>query len=92
MTHRKSGKSRGFGFVTFSKETEAQIAVRAKHKLDDVLIECREALPRDEARVAAPHDSLYMPTKIFVGGIPDTIQEGKIRDYMRSTTTWIVNK
>lgn len=60
--------------MTFSKESEALAAAHAKHKLDDVLVECREALPRDEARAAAPHDSVYMPTKIFVGGIPDTIQ------------------
>lgn len=75
VTHRKSGKSRGFGFITYDSEDAAARAVGAKHKIDDVLVECRQALPKDEARVAAPHDSLYMPTKIFVGGIPDTVEE-----------------
>lgn len=79
VTHRKSGKSRGFGFITYGTRKAAQAAVSAKHKIDDVVVECREALSRDEARIAAPHDSLYIPAKVFVGGIPDTVQEDEFK-------------
>lgn len=83
VTHRKSGRSRGFGFVTFADEAVARAVVRSKHKLDDVLVECRDALPRDEARTTAPHDSVYMPSKIFVGGIPDAVQEEEFKAFFQ---------
>lgn len=79
VTHKKSGKSRGFGFITYATREAATAAVAAKHKIDAVLVECREALSRDEARITAPHDSLYIPTKVFVGGIPDNVKEDEFK-------------
>eukprot|EP00914_Ancora_sagittata_P003021 GHVO01006285.1.p1 GENE.GHVO01006285.1~~GHVO01006285.1.p1 ORF type:complete len:566 (+),score=60.40 GHVO01006285.1:12-1709(+) len=81
VTERKSGRSRGFGFVTFPTEQHVSKALMDKHKIDDVLVECRRALPRDEARGAAPYDTLYMPSKIFVGGIPESVNEEEFKEF-----------
>ncbi|CEM23488.1 unnamed protein product [Vitrella brassicaformis CCMP3155] len=78
---RRVGRSRGFGFVTFVDTKAVEHAMIDRHKIDGVLVECRRALPRDEARQAAPHDSVNNPCKLFVGGLPEDLQEEEFRGY-----------
>eukprot|EP00923_Selenidium_pygospionis_P027554 GHVN01049656.1.p1 GENE.GHVN01049656.1~~GHVN01049656.1.p1 ORF type:complete len:407 (+),score=38.44 GHVN01049656.1:77-1297(+) len=81
VTDKVSGRSRGFGFCNFVHSSSADACLNARHKIDGVSCEVRRAVPRDEARDAAPYDTIEQPGKLFVGGLPDDITEEKLKDH-----------
>ena len=56
MKDRDTGKSRGFGFVTFDTEeaVEKVLANIKEHKLLDKWVECKKATPTKPATPRAP--------------------------------------
>ncbi|CAF0860216.1 unnamed protein product [Didymodactylos carnosus] len=75
----REGRSRGFGFVTYS--TSAMIdnlMANRPHVLDGREIEPKRAVPREEA---SKPESAATAKKLFVGGIRDGITETDLNAY-----------
>lgn len=63
ITNRDSGRSRGFGFVDFSYDGEAEKAIKALngHSLGDRKIVVNEARPRTNRNSGESHRSFNTP-------------------------------
>jgi RNA-binding protein Musashi len=80
MRERYTGKSRGFGFVTFATTTEAQHATTAEHVIDGRRCEAKFALP--EGKVGSART-----TRIFVARIPSSVSDIQFRSYFEQFGT-----
>ncbi|MCO5597843.1 hypothetical protein L7F22_051927 [Adiantum nelumboides] len=82
MKDRKSGRSRGFGYVTFSTAESAEKAIAAKHTING-----REM----EVKIATPKEDMKNPprkiTRIFVARIPVKVPEEEFRKYFEKYGT-----
>ncbi|KAL4442951.1 hypothetical protein ABPG77_008442 [Micractinium sp. CCAP 211/92] len=74
MREKYSGKSRGFGFVTFRHTVDAVKAVNAEHVIDGRKCEAKFALP--EGKVGSART-----TRIFVARIPASVGDAQFRQY-----------
>ncbi|KAF5832193.1 RNA binding protein [Dunaliella salina] len=74
MKDRYTGKSRGFGFVTFADLSSAQNALAAEHTIEGRRCEAKVALPKGEP--SAPRT-----TRIFVARIPPSVSEAQFKGY-----------
>lgn len=79
MKERSSGRSRGFGYVTFSSVDDANAALESEHVLGDRTLEVKVATPREEMRQSAKK-----ATRIFVARIPPSATEAMFRSYFES--------
>eukprot|EP00798_Chlamydomonas_sp_ICE-L_P000894 gene894-5690_t len=77
MKDRYTGKSRGFGFVTFHETSAATVALAAEHSIDGRRCEAKAALPKGET-------SIPRTTRIFVARIPPSVTEVQFRGYFES--------
>jgi len=79
MKETKSGKSRGFGFVTYVNMDCVDTMMKARpHKLDGRELETKRATPREE--VGKPGSDISAK-KLFVGGIKEGLTEEHLREY-----------
>eukprot|EP00922_Rhytidocystis_sp_ex-Travisia-forbesii_P055733 GHVS01082538.1.p1 GENE.GHVS01082538.1~~GHVS01082538.1.p1 ORF type:complete len:300 (-),score=34.29 GHVS01082538.1:213-1019(-) len=71
-----SGRSRGFGFVTFENSESIQSVLATPQTVDDKEVDCKRACPREimASRQVGQHPQ-FKTTKIFVGGLPDLTTE-----------------
>eukprot|EP01102_Stenamoeba_stenopodia_P019404 TRINITY_DN731_c0_g1_i1.p1 TRINITY_DN731_c0_g1~~TRINITY_DN731_c0_g1_i1.p1 ORF type:complete len:418 (+),score=93.71 TRINITY_DN731_c0_g1_i1:489-1742(+) len=76
MRDRASGRSRGFGFITFTDEAVADQVSLETHVLDGRVIEAKKAVPREEMAIRG-----LKTKKVFVGGLPMSIGEDEFREY-----------
>ncbi len=74
MKDRSSGKSRGFGFVTYLHQGDAQHVALTEHQVDGRRCEAKFALPRGGS---APNRT----TRIFVARIPSAVSDQQFRSY-----------
>lgn len=74
MRERYTGKSRGFGFVTFSSAGDARGAVASEHLIEGRRCEAKFALP--EGKVGSART-----TRIFVARIPSSVSDLQFRGY-----------
>lgn len=74
MREKYTGKSRGFGFVTFAAAADAHRAVGAEHEIDGRKCEAKFALP--EGKVGSART-----TRIFVARIPASVTDQQFRAY-----------
>eukprot|EP00891_Asterochloris_glomerata_P000126 jgi/Astpho2/126/e_gw1.00004.19.1_t len=74
MKDRFTGKSRGFGFVTYVHQADAQNTAALEHQIDGRRCEAKVALPR-----GGTHPN--RTTRIFVARIPPTVQDAQFRSY-----------
>ena len=79
MRERYTGKSRGFGFVTFAAAADAQRAVAADHIIDARRCEAKFALP--EGKVGSART-----TRIFVARIPSSLSDLQFRAYFEQVS------
>eukprot|EP00240_Pyramimonas_obovata_P016104 CAMPEP_0118934736 /NCGR_PEP_ID=MMETSP1169-20130426/14024_1 /TAXON_ID=36882 /ORGANISM="Pyramimonas obovata, Strain CCMP722" /LENGTH=272 /DNA_ID=CAMNT_0006877669 /DNA_START=122 /DNA_END=936 /DNA_ORIENTATION=- len=80
MKDHLSGRSRGFGFVTFGSKAEAERVVSMSHELDGRRIEAKVALPKgDTPRVEGT--GVAGTTRIFVARIPVEVTDEAFRKY-----------
>lgn len=77
MKDRYTGKSRGFGFVTFVDAVCAQRALASEHTIDGRRCEAKVALPKGDP--TPPRT-----TRIFVARIPPSVTEAQFRAYFEN--------
>ncbi|RCI08210.1 hypothetical protein L249_6361 [Ophiocordyceps polyrhachis-furcata BCC 54312] len=72
MRDSGTGRSRGFGFLTFKDARTVNIVMVKEHFLDGKIIDPKRAIPRDEQEKTS---------KIFVGGVSQETTDQEFRDY-----------
>ncbi|CAK7893296.1 nuclear polyadenylated RNA-binding protein 4 [[Candida] anglica] len=72
MRDNATGKSRGFGFLTFRDPSSVDEVIKTDHVLDGKLIDPKRAIARDEQDKVG---------KIFVGGIDPMVNEKDFNDF-----------
>ncbi|KAF8422677.1 hypothetical protein EV426DRAFT_574986 [Tirmania nivea] len=72
MRDGTTGRSRGFGFLTFKDPKTVNIVMVKEHYLDQKIIDPKRAIPRDEQEKTS---------KIFVGGVSQEATETDFREY-----------
>jgi len=78
MKNAETGRSRGFGFVTFSDPLNVDAVIAScPHTLDGRTIDPKSCNPRS---LQKPKRSNYLP-KIFLGGLPSSITETDLRSF-----------
>uniref|UniRef100_A0A0K8SVF9 RRM domain-containing protein n=1 Tax=Lygus hesperus TaxID=30085 RepID=A0A0K8SVF9_LYGHE len=78
MKNSESGRSRGFGFVTFSDPDNVSLVLQnGPHQLDGRTIDPKPCNPRT---LQKPKRSSSYP-KVFLGGLPSNVTETDLRTY-----------
>ncbi|OLN85563.1 putative RNA-binding protein [Colletotrichum chlorophyti] len=72
MRDSSTGRSRGFGFLTFRDPKTVNIVMVKEHFLDGKIIDPKRAIPRDEQEKTS---------KIFVGGVSQDTTDQEFKDY-----------
>ena len=79
MKFNDSGRSRGFGFVTYATAAMLDNCQESRpHVLGDKTLETKRATPRSDS---AKPESQMCVKKLFVGGVSDEMEDEDIRDY-----------
>ncbi len=74
-----SGVSREFGFLVFEKSGSVDVCQRNRpHVINGKEIQCKRALPKSEQ--GSP-DAWYSVTKIWAGGLKDSLSDDDLREY-----------
>ncbi|KAG6666245.1 hypothetical protein I3843_Q026200 [Carya illinoinensis] len=76
MKERSTGRSRGFGYVTFASVEDAKNALSGEHFLGNRMLEVKVATPKEEMRAPAKK-----VTRIFVARIPQSVTEETFRSH-----------
>ncbi|KAJ9667812.1 hypothetical protein H2201_001998 [Coniosporium apollinis] len=74
MRDGATGRSRGFGFLTFKDPKTVNIVMVKEHYLDGKIIDPKRAIPREEQERTA---------KIFVGGVSQEATERDFREFFQ---------
>ena len=78
MKNAETGRSRGFGFVTFSDPNNIDSVIQScPHSLDGRTIDPKPCNPRSMQK---PKKNINWP-KVFLGGLPSSITETDLRTY-----------
>ncbi|KAL9582393.1 MAG: hypothetical protein Q9203_005512 [Teloschistes exilis] len=72
MRDGATGRSRGFGFLTFRDPKTVNVVMVREHYLDGKIIDPKRAIPRDEQE---------RTSKIFVGGVSQDATEADFKEY-----------
>ncbi|KAL6224810.1 hypothetical protein ACLB2K_003665 [Fragaria x ananassa] len=76
MKERSTGRSRGFGYVTFASAEDAKSVASSEHFLGNRMLEVKVATPKEEMRTPA-----RKVTRIFVARIPQSVTEANFRSH-----------
>ncbi|XP_021897514.1 RNA-binding protein Musashi homolog 1 [Carica papaya] len=76
MKERSTGRSRGFGYVTFASVEDAKNALSNEHFLGNRMLEVKVATPKEEMRAPAKK-----VTRIFVARIAPSVTEATFRSH-----------
>lgn len=72
MRDNNTGRSRGFGFLTFRDSEAVNRVLQSEHYLDGKIIDPKRAIPREEQDKTA---------KIFVGGVGADVTENDFKNF-----------
>ncbi|CBZ50980.1 hypothetical protein NCLIV_040540 [Neospora caninum Liverpool] len=78
-----TGRSRGFGFITFTTPEPVSRVADMRHTVDGTQVEVRRAIPREEAREHGGSGADRDAGRLFVGGISDDVNDESLRAYFR---------
>lgn len=79
MKESKTNKSRGFGFVTYTKSSMVDEMMKARpHRIDGRELETKRATPREDAGKPGAEASTK---KLFVGAIKEGLNEEHLKEY-----------
>ena len=82
MKFPDSGRSRGFGFITFEKAYMVDDCQKSRpHELGGKAIECKRATPKQDAKKPEAQASVK---KIFIGGLNDEVTDADLETYFGS--------
>ena len=86
MRDSESKRSRGFGFVTYSQESEVDAAQQHRpHNLDGRDVEAKRAVPRGDNQRSGggggSGDSYQQCKKVFIGGLREGIEENDLKEF-----------
>ncbi|XP_057449523.1 uncharacterized protein LOC130740831 [Lotus japonicus] len=76
MKERSTGRSRGFGYVTFASLDDVKEVLSSEHMLGNRMLEVKVATPKEEMRAPAKKVN-----RIFVARIPLSVTEPTFRSY-----------
>ncbi|KAH7577303.1 hypothetical protein ACOSQ2_001862 [Xanthoceras sorbifolium] len=76
MKDRKSGQPRGFGFVTYADASVVDRVIEETHIINGKQVEIKRTIPK-----GAMGSKDFKTRKIFVGGIPSTVNEDEFKDF-----------
>ncbi|CAI8609276.1 unnamed protein product [Vicia faba] len=76
IKERSTGRSRGFGYVTFTSVDDAKNVLSSEHSLGNRILEVKVATPKEEMR--APVKKV---TRIFVARIAPSVTEATFRSH-----------
>ncbi|XP_050383614.1 uncharacterized protein LOC126800310 [Argentina anserina] len=76
MKDRKTGQPRGFGFVTYADPSVVDTVIEEAHVINGKQVEIKRTIPR-----GAAGSKDFKTKKIFVGGIPTTVNEDEFSDF-----------
>lgn len=76
MKDRATGRSRGFGYVTFRTSEDAEKAVATQHSLNGRMLEVKIATPKEDMK--PPTKKI---TRVFVARIPPSVTDEMFRSY-----------
>ncbi|KAG7693053.1 hypothetical protein KL930_004862 [Ogataea haglerorum] len=74
MKDNATGRSRGFGFLTFASSSSVDEVLKKTHVLDGKLIDPKRAIPKEEQDKTG---------KIFVGGVAPEVTEAEFTEYFQ---------
>jgi len=75
-------RSRGFGFITYSKSAEADAAFEDKpHTIDTATIETKRATPREEMNKGGTGANSETHRKLFIGGLNYSTTDETLKDF-----------
>lgn len=75
MMDKATRRSRGFGFCTFAQHESLLAVLSEAQVVDGKAVDCKVCLPKGEVLVP------YKANRIFVGGLPQSADEKKLRDF-----------
>ncbi|XP_043689877.1 ELAV-like protein 1 isoform X2 [Telopea speciosissima] len=78
MKDRASGRSHGFGYVTFSSLEDVEKAVAAQHHINGRTLEVKVATPKEEMLSSF---SSKKSTRIFVARVPPSVGDDEFHSY-----------
>ncbi|KAG5675272.1 hypothetical protein PVAND_005186 [Polypedilum vanderplanki] len=77
--NNETGRSRGFGFVTFADQNNVQVVLQSgPHNLDGRTIDPKQCNPRTMQKPKTRGGSF---PKVFLGGLPSNVTETDLRMY-----------
>ncbi|XP_057472470.1 LOW QUALITY PROTEIN: uncharacterized protein LOC130761041 [Actinidia eriantha] len=80
MMDKITGRSRGFGFVTFADPAVADKVLEEEHVIDGRAVEVKRTVPREKMQ----EQGVQKTRKIFVGGVPTSLTEDELKEYFSS--------
>lgn len=83
MKNPETGRSRGFGFITFADPTNVDLVLQnTPHVLDNRTIDPKPCNPRaDMVRTPRKNTSGGNGYKVFLGGLPSNLTETDLRNF-----------
>uniref|UniRef100_A0A7N0TUF6 RRM domain-containing protein n=1 Tax=Kalanchoe fedtschenkoi TaxID=63787 RepID=A0A7N0TUF6_KALFE len=76
MKDRQTGRPRGFGFITYADPSVVDNLIEDTHVINGKQVEIKRTIPKGAAQ---PND--FKTKKIFVGGIPASIEEDDFKSF-----------
>mmetsp|Transcript_60836 Transcript_60836/g.144979 ORF Transcript_60836/g.144979 Transcript_60836/m.144979 type:complete len:280 (-) Transcript_60836:71-910(-) len=81
MVDKGTGKSRGFGFVTFKDASGMNAALGTSNNVDGREVSCKKAVRENHGAIVQGSEGTFNSVKLFVGGLPASCDYDKFTEY-----------